>query len=153
MNTKKPILCLDFDGVIHSYDSGWKGAAVIPDPPVPGALDFIREALEHFEVHIFSSRSHQWGGKRAMKRWLVDWYREMFWARKDIQQAAGDPYSWTHADIDEDALQWGAHVVQQIHFPWFKPPAMVTLDDRALTFNGIFPKPEDLRRFKPWNKA
>jgi hypothetical protein len=33
---RKPILCLDFDGVLHSYTSGWKGAAVIPDPPVPG---------------------------------------------------------------------------------------------------------------------
>ena len=29
----KPILCLDFDGVVHSYTSGWKGADVIPDPP------------------------------------------------------------------------------------------------------------------------
>ena len=37
----KPILCLDFDGVIHSYSSGWKGAAVIPDPPVDGAMRFI----------------------------------------------------------------------------------------------------------------
>jgi hypothetical protein len=26
----KPILCLDFDGVLHSYSSGWKGADVIP---------------------------------------------------------------------------------------------------------------------------
>ena len=40
---RKPIICLDFDGVIHSYTSGWKGAAVIPDPPVPGALEFIVE--------------------------------------------------------------------------------------------------------------
>src|ERR1700743_3429981 len=55
----KPILCLDFDGVIHSYASGWKGADVIPDPPVAGAIEFIREALKHFRVAIFSSRTNQ----------------------------------------------------------------------------------------------
>ncbi len=42
----KPILCLDFDGVIHSYTSGWKGADVIPDPPVEGAMQFIWDATE-----------------------------------------------------------------------------------------------------------
>ena len=36
-----PTVVFDFDGVIHSYTSGWKGVANIPDPPVPG----IREAL------------------------------------------------------------------------------------------------------------
>ena len=66
----KPILCLDFDGVVHSYESGWKGAAVIPDPPVPGAIDFIRNAVEEFRVAIFSSRSNQPGGLDAMKYWL-----------------------------------------------------------------------------------
>lgn len=148
----KPILCLDFDGVIHSYTSGWKGASAIPDPPVPGALEFILDAAEQFDVQIFSSRSHQWGGKRAMKKWLTHHYREMFWASPDIQEAAGDPTSWTHADIDDDAFKWGAHIVQRIGFPWFKPPAMVTLDDRAITFTGNWPEVAELRSFKPWNK-
>ena len=52
----KPILCLDFDGVIHSYESGWKGAAAIPDDPVPGAAEFIRTAHEHFAVQVYSAR-------------------------------------------------------------------------------------------------
>jgi len=68
----KPILCLDFDGVLHSYTSGWKGASVIPDPPVPGAIAFLREAVKSFEVHIFSSRSCQDGGGYAMRAWLGD---------------------------------------------------------------------------------
>ena len=55
-----PILCLDFDGVLHSYTSGWKGARVIPDPPVEGAIDFLSRALDDFRVAVYSSRSHQW---------------------------------------------------------------------------------------------
>jgi len=52
-----PILCLDFDGVLHSYTSGWLGADVIPDPPVPGYAQFLLRAVEVFEVHTFGSRS------------------------------------------------------------------------------------------------
>ena len=33
----KKTVVFDFDGVIHSYKSGWQGSAtIIPDPPVPG---------------------------------------------------------------------------------------------------------------------
>lgn len=66
----KPILCLDFDGVIHSYTSGWKGADVIPDAPVADAMRFIWDATDHFRVAIYSSRSGQRGGIRAMRSWL-----------------------------------------------------------------------------------
>jgi hypothetical protein len=44
-NMNAPILCLDFDGVIHSFKSGWKGAGKIPDPPVEGAIEWIRSLL------------------------------------------------------------------------------------------------------------
>ncbi len=61
----------DFDGVIHSYGSGWKGVSVVPDPPVPG----IREAIEEirnagYEVVVVSARCYQDGGKEAIKRYL-----------------------------------------------------------------------------------
>ena len=68
--TLPKILCLDFDGVCHSYTSGWKGADVIPDDPVPGLFEFIREADKHFEIAIFSSRSTQAGGIEAMYGWF-----------------------------------------------------------------------------------
>lgn len=126
----KPILCLDFDGVIHSYASGWKGADVIPDPPVDGAMKFIWDATEHFRVAIFSSRSNQIGGMSAMKAWLYVHFRD-YWG--------------THATQADDKLS-------EIEWPCEKPAAMITLDDRALTFDGTWPAIEALKEFKPWNK-
>ena len=40
----------------------------------------------------------------------------------------------------------------RIEWPTEKPPAMVTIDDRALTFDGTWPEIEDLLAFQPWNK-
>lgn len=126
----KPILCLDFDGVIHSYASGWKGADVVPDPPVPGAMRFIWDAAEHFTVAIHSSRSSQPGGVRAMRQWLERHFREHWAADR------------THCDDVLAEIVWATE----------KPAAMVTIDDRALTFDGTWPLLETIRGFKPWNK-
>lgn len=131
MGDRKPILCLDFDGVIHSYTSGWKGADKIPDPPVPGAIDFISDAINYFDVQIYSSRSNQDGGVRAMKKWLAKHWRE-------------------HAQ--EPPVCFDSLVETAIGWPTAKPPAMVTLDDRALNFDGSWPAIDDLQNFKPWNK-
>lgn len=66
-------ICLDFDGVIHRYDSPWAGACTIPDDPVEGAFDFIEECLDSgLKVAIFSSRSHQEGGINAIRQWFLD---------------------------------------------------------------------------------
>lgn len=148
----KPILCLDFDGVLHSYSSGWKGAAVIPDPPVPGALEFVVRSLDRFRVAIFSSRSHQWGGRRAMKAWL---YYELckidndptpqWWSDRIDRTAFADPWQ-------EEVRHAARLVVREVSWPLFKPSAMISLDDRALTFDGTWPTLETLATFKPWNK-
>lgn len=122
----KKILCLDFDGVIHSYTSGWQGAAVISDPPVPGSMEFIAGAIEHFRIAIFSSRSNEPDGMRAMMRYM----------RKHLT----DKYS-NRGDL----------VANIIEYPLVKPPAFVTLDDRALTFTGTWPAMDMLLAFKPWN--
>lgn len=120
---KKPILCLDFDGVCHSYTSGWKGAAVIPDPPVEGLYEFLLDAEEVFEVHVFSSRTHQTGGREAMIQWF-------------LENAKGSA---------------ARMAVYRIVFPEEKPPAFVGIDDRVLTFTGTWPTVESLRNFKTWN--
>jgi hypothetical protein len=66
----KLILNLDFDGVVHSYKSGWQGVDVISDPPVSGVFEWIRNALPHFEIHIYSARSNSMLGRAAMLDWV-----------------------------------------------------------------------------------
>lgn len=132
---KKPILCLDFDGVIHSYTSPWRGYETIPDPPVPGAIAFLYEAIQHFEVHIFSSRSSQPLGIECMQVWLED--AEKAWIAEQIQ---------ANLPIPRTSL------LLNIKWPTTKPPAHVTIDDRAITFTGTWPTIESLQTFKPWNK-
>jgi HAD domain in Swiss Army Knife RNA repair proteins len=67
----KQTIILDFDGVVHSYTSGWKGAAVIPDPPTPQAKEAIAELRRTYNVVIVSSRCHQPGGVQAIRDWLA----------------------------------------------------------------------------------
>lgn len=71
MSKKKYTIAVDFDGVIHSYDSPWVSATVIPDPPVPGAIPWLVEIAEHFEVVIHTTRGETPEGKQAVRRWLI----------------------------------------------------------------------------------
>lgn len=67
----KNTIVFDFDGVIHSYKSGWKGEHVIPDPPVDGikeAIDEIRK--EGYKVVVVSTRCTYSKGKVAIVEWL-----------------------------------------------------------------------------------
>ena len=134
---KLPILCLDFDGVIHAYTSKWTKADEIHDGPVGGACAFIIRAQQHFRVVIYSSRSCQPGGLRAMKKWL----EAAFWDHFDD----GD-------GLSPKQMSEVAAILAGIEWPLEKPPAHVILDDRALNFAGTWPEMDDLIHFKPWNK-
>lgn len=139
---KKPILCLDFDGVLHSYTSGWKGPDIIPDPPVPGMVEFLDKAIEVFDVQIFSSRSNQQGAYRTGIEAMQDFIWKALAYHFDCQFAMGDPRDFDRARTIRDAIS----------YPTEKPAAFITIDDRAITFNGTWPTMEFLKNFKPWNK-
>lgn len=68
----RPTVVFDFDGVIHSYTSGWQGSdAAIPDPPVSG----IKEAIDHiraagYRVVVVSTRCRSVEGQYAIAHWL-----------------------------------------------------------------------------------
>jgi len=71
MEKFKPTVVFDFDGVIHSYESGWKGEAIIPDVPVVGikeSIDAIKDA--GYKVVVVSTRCASNEGIEAMKAWL-----------------------------------------------------------------------------------
>lgn len=67
----KPRVVFDFDGVIHSYISPWRGAEDIPDAPVPGINDTIQALRKRgYEVVVCSSRCISYGGMVAVKQYL-----------------------------------------------------------------------------------
>lgn len=124
----KPILCVDFDGVIHQYDGKWEGEHVVSGNAVPGAIEFIDDCAVMFDVHIFSSRSKTEAGRTAMRKWLRDQLKDRF------------------------GMEEAMDILMKIKFPMFKPPAKISLDDRAIQFEGFFPYPEDLMGFQPYWK-
>ncbi len=135
----KPLLCLNFDGTVTTYASGWQGVTTILDLPVNGLFDFLLQASRFFEIHIFSSRSHQEGGREAMINWFIEHGPELAASYTDTSIV------WYAAETGEPLLE--------LTFPSEKPPAFVTLDDRSMTFTGIWPDPQALLAFKPWHKA
>ena len=122
MTGKKKAICIDFDGVIHSYSSGWTGYDYIKDPPVIGAFEALEKYLEHFTVYIFSSRSLTGDrGIEGMKKWFI---------RKEFNPM----------------------LLEKLKFATKKPQATLYIDDRGFHFMGKFPDIKYIKEYKPWNK-
>lgn len=130
MPSFKPTICIDFDGVIHSYEKGWQNG-VIYGTVVPGFFEWARRTEKQFELVIYSSRSKDPAGLTAMAAWL-DERRKEWCADKPEEQGT-----------------------LSISFTDKKPAAWLTIDDRAFCFKGDWKapelQPEAMLAFKPWN--
>lgn len=111
----KPTVVFDFDGVIHSYKSGWQGVDKCPDPMVAGIDCVIADLRKDHKVVIVSSRAATPEGRVAIRDYLKKY------------------------DIEVDGIQAE------------KPPCVVSIDDRAICFNGFTGTlAKKVREFKPW---
>lgn len=134
----KKIICLDFDGVLHSYKSGWMGAEIVVDPPVVGAMKALMTYLdEGYEIHIFSSRTGQSGGLDAMR----------FWLRGNLEKHLRKNGRRRDADRVREIVN------HEINWPREKPAAHITIDDRGYQFAGTFPTIAEIEEFVPYREA
>lgn len=116
-------VAVDFDGVIHSYHSGWKGPLTIPDPPVLGAIEWLEKVTEQYNVAIYTARCADSS---------EGWQAISIWLRKH--------------GLSERAL---GHIT----FPVAKPHAVLYIDDRGFQFKGTFPTLDFIKGFQPWYKT
>lgn len=128
MTDYRPRIVIDFDGVLHSYASGWQGADVIPDQPTEGAQAFVTAMLDAgWEVWVCSTRAETPPGAEAIVDWLAHYGFEL---------------------ADENGTDRGISNVCH-----GKPPALVYLDDRAMRFDGAWPSlPQVEDAGIPWTK-
>jgi hypothetical protein len=128
----KPTICIDFDGVIHSYEKGWQNG-IIYGEVVPGFFEWVESVRDQFMLVIYSSRSKTDEGVSAMAFWLHE--KRNAWIKAGGLRHQTEPLS--------------------MEFAHEKPAAWLTIDDRAIRFTGDWADPaltaEAMQSFKPWN--
>ena len=141
----KSLLVLDFDGVCSDYASGWQSIDVCPDPPTDGLWRFLEAAHPHFTLAVHSSRSGALLGRRAMQRWCMEWGKMAGYV---MTAGCLDTVDAVFAESPDGTERW------TLAFPEHKPPAFLTIDDRAITFRGNWHDMdvEALRAFQPWTR-
>ena len=152
---KKTMVAIEFDGVLHSAESGWQGADVIPDLPVPGAMQFLRRLVEdvRFEVFIHSSRCAESVGVVAVREWIDTHFLKAFEADFD----AGVEFDGNNSGVnrvekpDASCLNRIAWCRNRMRLVATTPPAAVILAGNAIQFNGAWPCLQELAEFKMWS--
>lgn len=137
---------LDFDGVLHSYTSGWKGVDVVADEPVPGAIGWLIGMCLYspYDVFILSVRCNEVKGVEAMQEWLNEHI---------VRHLTSAAHYQRMEEPDEAIADDHATILASIEYYVQKPKeCFIFIDDRAWQFNGTFPSLTELEHFKPWYK-
>lgn len=114
----------DFDGVIHSYTSGWQGEDTILDPPVPGIREALKEIRDAgYEVVVVSTRCATIKGHGAIEAWLYDNGLREYIDKVCKEKPPAVAY------IDDRAICFDGHpetLLKKIkNFqPWYKKPTL-----------------------------
>src|SRR3990167_2898149 len=67
--TMQKAICLDFDGTIHAYTSGWQGDDIVHDPPIDGAAEACHALVEAgWKLYVLSSRTNL----NPVVDWLIE---------------------------------------------------------------------------------
>ena len=126
----------DFDGVIHSYTSGWKGETNIPDPPVPGIQEALKEIHDAgYEVVVVSTRCKTVLGRMAIENWL-----DMYGMTQEVDKVCKEKPP-AIAYIDDRAICFDGHpetLLKKIQNfqPWYKMPTL-TSPNEPLTIEQL----------------
>lgn len=95
----KETVVFDFDGVIHSYKSGWCGIDNIPDEPVDGIGDLLKRIKDAgYRIVIVSSRCSSEKGIDAIKKWLKKYDLYQYIDKISVEKTAASVY------IDDRAI-------------------------------------------------
>ena len=128
----KPTLCIDMDGTIPAFSKGWHDGTLYDDV-TDGFFEWAEQAAKQFKLVIYSSRSSTEEGTQAMLMWLLEQRRK--WRDKGGMHETDAPLGF--------------------EFAHEKPAAWLTIDDRAVRFDGDWSAlalaPNTLRVFRPWN--
>lgn len=131
----------DFDGVIHSYTSGWKGETNIPDPPVPGIQEALKEIHDAgYEVVVVSTRCKTVLGRMAIENWL-----DMYGMTQEVDKVCKEKPP-AIAYIDDRAICFDGHpetLLKKIQNfqPWYKMPTITPPNEPLM--------PCDVCKFSP----
>ena len=106
------------------YTSGWKGETNIPDPPVPGIQEALKEIHDAgYEVVVVSARCKTVLGRMAIENWL-----DMYGMTQEVDKVCKEKPP-AIAYIDDRAICFDGHpetLLKKIQNfqPWYKMPTL-----------------------------